>query len=505
MRKEALLIALLALVAVASADVQITAYSVLPTTLKPGVMGSASITVYNPSTSSLSGVVIYQGGEQFTFTSNRVQLGDLGSLGSTVITIPFLIKDSVTPGIYNLKLDAFWTEGGSSYTKTFSIPISVTNPPIFRFSFTLLKPITPGESFTVDGQIKNEGGSISKVVLTVNSTSFFFDQVSQLSLNDLATGQNVSFKLPIVASASVSSGVQSIPLAVAYRDPLGAEQYTSITITPVNVVKSSVDFLVDARSEKSVIEPGEKTKLFVNVTNNGNSNAYSAKVTVSSASAYFTSLGQSERYAELIQPDSKKQMEFEIGVSGSAPAGYYPLIITINYLNVNGETQTAIQKQVGVEVGGTPEISITPNTSPAPISPGGKYSLSMQFSNTGNINVRALEVSVTSEYFEMLDSPKSYIGSLDVDDYTSVQYTIYSKSDLKPGVYPLHVSMRCKDAYNTEYNITQDVTLEVVSPNIAALTQTPAGMGLASIFVIVVAVGAIGYFVYRRYFKKKAK
>jgi hypothetical protein len=505
MRKEALFLMLVALVAVASADVQITAYSVLPTTLKPGVTGSASITVYNPSTSTLNGVVIYQGGEQFTFTSNRVQLGDFGSLGSTVITIPFIIKDNVTPGVYNLRLDAFWTEGSSTYTKTFSIPISVTNPPIFRFSFTLLKPITPGESFTVDGQIKNEGGSVSKVVLTVNSTSFFFDQISQVSLGDLATEQNVSFKLPIVASASVSSGVQSIPLAVSYQDPLGAAQYTSITITPVNVVKSSVDFLVEARSEKSVIKPGDKTKLFVNLTNNGNSNAYSARVTISSASTYFTSLGQSEKYFELIQSASKKQMEFEIGVSGSAPTGYYPLTITINYLNVNGEAQTAIQKQVGVEVGDTPEVSITPNTSPAPISPGGKYSLSMQFSNTGNINVRALEVSVKSEYFEILDSPKSYIGSLNTDDYTSVQYTIYSKRELKPGTYPIHVSMRCKDAYNTEYNTTQDVMLEVVSPDIAALTQTPAGMSLTSVFIIIVVMVGLGYIIYRRYFKKKAR
>ena len=79
MRKEALFIVLLAMVAFASADVQITSYSVLPTTLKPGVTGSATITVSNPSTTTLSGVVIYQGGEQFTFTSNRVQLGDLVS------------------------------------------------------------------------------------------------------------------------------------------------------------------------------------------------------------------------------------------------------------------------------------------------------------------------------------------------------------------------------------------------------------------------------------------
>ncbi|MCX6777091.1 MAG: hypothetical protein NTY73_03960 [Candidatus Micrarchaeota archaeon] len=505
MRKEALFMLLLAMVAFVSADVQITSYSVLPSTLKPGVTGSVSITVSNPSATTLAGVVIYQGGEQFTFTSNRVQLGDLGALGSTVITIPFTIKGDISPGIYNLRLDAFWTEGSSSFTKSFSVPINVTNPPIFHFSFVPLNQITPGQSFTVNGQITNDGGSVSKIVITVNSESFFLDGVSQLSLGDLTSGSNASFTIPIVASASVSSGVQSIPLTVAYQDPQGALQQTTININPVQVAKSSVDFLLDAQPDKKPLSPGDKTRLSVNITNNGNSKAYSAKVTVSSTSQYFTSLGSSERYFDGISPGSGEHMEFEIGVSGSTPAGYYPLILTINYLNVNGETQTAIQKQVGVEVGSTPEITITPNTNPSPVSSGNKYSLSMQFSNTGSINVRALEVMLTSDSFEILDPPKSYIGSLNIDDYTSVQYTIYSKKDLKPGTYPLHVSMRCKDAYNTEYNMTRDVMLEVVSPDTAALTQAPGGMSLISIILVLIVVGTVGYFVYKRYLKKKAK
>jgi hypothetical protein len=505
MRKEALFAVLLALVAFVSADAQITSYSVLPTTLKPGVAGSVTITVYNPSATTLTAVVIYQGGEQFTFTSNRVQLGDIGALGSTVITIPFTIKNDITPGIYNLRLDAFWTEGSESHIKTFSIPISVTNPPIFNFSFTSIKPITPGEKFTVHVQLRNEGGSISKISLTINSTSFFFDGVSQVNLGDLATGLNTSFELPIVANASLQSGVQSVPLTVIYQDPLGSLQQTTIMISPVEVVKSSVDFILDAQAAKRPVSPGDKTKLFINLTNTGNSNAQAAKISVSSASSYFTTLGSSEKYFESIAPNSKEQMEFEIGVSGAAPAGYYPLTITINYLNINGETQTPIQKQVGIEVGDAPQINITPSTNPAPLSAGGIYALSLQFSNTGNINIRALSVHISSDGFAVLSSPDNYIGTLNLDDYSTVDYTIHAGSNLKPGVYPVHVTMLFRDAYNTEHQVTHDVFLEVVSPDVAALTQKPAGMSLTSIFIIVLVVCAVGYVVYTRYFKKKEK
>jgi len=505
MRKEALFMVLLAMVAFVSADAQITSYSVLPSTLKPGVTGSATITVSNPSTTTLAGVVIYQGGEQFTFNSNRVQLGDLGALGSTLITIPFTIKEGVTPGIYNLRLDAFWTEGSETHTKTFSIPINVTNPPIFRFSFAPLNQITPGQSFVVTGQLENGGGDVSKIVITVNSASFFLDGISQLSLGDLPSGSNASFTIPIVASASISSGVQSIPLTVAYQDPQGALQQTTININPVQVAKSSVDFLVDAQPDKKPVSPGGKTKFSVNITNDGNSKAYSAKVSVSSASQYFTTLGSSERYFDSISPSSTDEMEFEIGVSGSAPAGYYPLTITVNYLNVNGETQTPVQKQVGVEVGDVPQIEITPSTNPSPIAAGGTYALSLQFSNTGNINIRALSMRASSDDFEMLSSPDNYIGNLNLDDYSTVQYTIHSKNGLKPGSYPIHVMMTFRDAYNTPHNVTQDVLLEVVSPDIISLTQKPAGMSLTSIFIILIVVGAAGYLVYTRYFKKKEK
>ncbi len=505
MRKEALFAVLLALVAVASASVQITSYSVLPSTLKPGVTGSVSITVSNPGTSTVSGAVIYQGGEQFTFTSNRIQLGDIGSLGSTVISVPFTIKYDVSPGIYNLRLDAFWTEGSDTYTKTFSIPISVTNPPTFNFSFIPIKPITPGDKFTVDVQLKNEGGSISKISLTINSTSFFFDGLSQLNVGDLASGQTTSFEIPIVASASLQSGVQSIPLTVTYQDPLGSLQQMTITITPVNVVKSSVDFIVDAQAEKRPVSPGDKTRFLVNITNIGNSNAQSAKISVSSASSSFTSLGSSERYFDSIAPNSKEQMEFEIGVGGTTAAGYYPVTITINYLDNNGETQTPIQKQVGIEVGDVPQISITPSTTPSPVAAGGAYTISLQFSNTGNINIRALSVNASSESFEILSSSQNYIGSLNLDDYSSVDYTIYSNNNLKPGVYPIHVTMTFRDAYNTEHTVTQDVPIEVVSQGIVNLTQKPAEMSLTSIILVLIVICAVVYVVYTRYFKKRGR
>lgn len=503
MRKEALFAVLLALVAVASADVQINSYSILPSTLKPGVTGSVSITVSNPGTSTLSGAVIYQGGEQFTFSSNRIQLGDIGPLGSTVITVPFTIRGDVAPGIYNLRLDAFWTEGSDTHTKTFSIPISVTNPPIFNFSFTPIKPITPGGKFNVNAQLRNEGGSISKISLTIDSTSFFFDGVSQVNLGDLAGGQNISFQLPMVSSASLQSGVQTIPITVTYQDPLGSLQQTTITITPVQVVKGSVDFILDAQAEKKPVSPGDKTRLFINITNIGNSNAQSAKISVSSASSSFTSLGSSERYFDSILPNSKEQMEFEIGVSGTTAAGYYPVTITINYLNINGEPQTPIQKQFGIEVGDVPQINITPSTNPAPLSAGGTYALSLQFSNTGNINVRALSVHVSSAAFEVLSSPDNYIGTLNLDDYSTVDYTIHTGSDMKPGVYPVHVAMLFRDAYNAEHQVTQDVSLEVVSPEVAALTQKPVGMSLTSIFIILIVLAVIIYVAYTRYFKKK--
>jgi hypothetical protein len=502
MKNKILFIALL-VVGCVFADIQITSYSVLPTTLKPGVTGSASITVYNPSSTTVNGVVIYQGGEQFTFTSNRVQLGDIGPLGSTVVAIPFVIKNNVAPGVYTLRLDAFWTEGSEAKTKVFSIPISVSNPPIFKFEFTPIGEVTPGQSFKVKGQLKNEGGDAKQITLSVNSSYFFFDKLSQLPIGNLGAGESMPIELSLVASTSAQPGLQSIPLTATYNDPLGAIQQATILITPVNVMKNYVDFSINAAAEKGVITPGSKTKFFVNLTNIGNSNAYSAKVSISSASAYFTSIGSYERYFEILPPNLEKQIEFEIGVSGSAPAGYYPITVTVSYLNMNGESQTPVQKQVGVEVGGAPQISITPNTNPSPLTSGKLYTLSLQFSNTGDIDIRALEATLSSDYFEILDSPYSYIGSLNVDDYTSTQYKIYSKQGLKPGSYPIQVNMKFKDAYNVEHTQTKEVMLEVVSLETAALTQKPAEMNPFGLAIIILAVLAVLYLVYKKYFKKK--
>jgi hypothetical protein len=253
------------------------------------------------------------------------------------------------------------------------------------------------------------------------------------------------------------------------------------------------------------ISPGGKTNFLVNLTNIGNSNAQSATISVSSDSTYFTTLGSSERYFTSIAPNSQEQMEFELGVSGAAPAGYYPITLTINYLDINGEPQTPIQKQVGVEVGDVPQISITPSTTPSPVAAGGTYTISLQFSNTGNINIRALSVNASSESFEILSSPQNYIGSLNLDDYSSVDYTVYSNNNLQPGVYPIHVTMVFRDAYNTQYVVTQDVPIEVVPQSVANLTQKSAQMSLTSIILIILVICAILYVAYTRYFKKKGK
>ncbi|MEW6329244.1 MAG: hypothetical protein AB1468_03950, partial [Candidatus Micrarchaeota archaeon] len=155
------LVIIVGLACVASADMQFSSYTVYPSTLKPGVSGSATVTITNTGTTQVTGVWFKPSGYGFELSGDTISAGDLGAGGSTTVSIPFKIMGDAKAGVYVLQVQAYWTTtgtGGGTTYKSFSIPMTVTEPAVFQLSPIEKQTTAKGGSFNLKPKITNTGG-----------------------------------------------------------------------------------------------------------------------------------------------------------------------------------------------------------------------------------------------------------------------------------------------------------------------------------------------------------
>ncbi len=503
-RKDILLLTIVFLFAgFAFADVQFTSTSVSPSTLRPGNTGSVSFTITNTGTAGISGLTLYPSGSGLEFSTDRVSVGTIGTSGSTPMNIQFRVSENVDSGVYNLVINAYWSEtttsGGTGY-KLVQIPVTVSKQTIFQISSN---PVTVGigDDFELNAQIKNTGGRATNVILALDSSYLIPKDNTKMIFSSIGKDETINVSIPISTNLSMPAGVQTIPVTITYQDDLGNIQQTSATLATVQAVKGFVDFSVVPNLGSSA-SPGKKVRLSLDVVNDGTLMVKSVRCTLSSASSSFLPLGSSQRLLGEIKPGGSTSVFYDVGISSSASPGYYPLIVTIDYLNKQGESQATITKNVGVEVVGEPALAVITSTNPSPVTPGGKYSLGVQVSNVGTTDVKSLSVTSESDSFTILDnSPTSFIGNLKTDDYSQVSYSVLVGKDLQPGKYPINVKMNFMDSYNVRREITETAYLQVVAPDVAAMAGVGGGDGsgmnvilVVGLIVVVVAI----YLIYRR-------
>lgn len=499
--------AILLLAGMVLADIAPSAFTVTPATLKPGVTGSLAFTLTNTGTYTISGVDLYPSGQKLVFFSEKVNVGSIGAGATTTVTVPFRVESTAAAGVYNIQLTGYWVDpvGGSAY-KTFSVPVTVSSAVTFDLSSITYNStqIRAGDTFAADATITNTGGAAKNVRLSSSSDNFRLAGTSQITLGDLASGSNTQVSMPFSADSRLTPGLYNIPITITYEDELGVTQTSSMSIGPVNIYKSPVFFNVLAKAQQLRVLPGQRVVVNVNITNVGGEAAKSVRVSILSNTSNFVQMDLSERYIEGIAPGETKSMSFELGVNAGTSPGFYPLVITITYLDMRGDEQPSVRQGTGLEVAGVSDMTAFATASPAPVTPGGKHTFSVQVSNIGTTQLKSVRASIGGDFFDLLASPDSYIGTLNVDDYSTITYPVYVKDNVEPGRQTFTVQLTFRDQDNVERTVTKIANIDVVSYE-TALMATGDGGGIDMWMLLFIGLlGLIAmYFVYTRFIRKR--
>ncbi len=472
------LIIIASLACVAYADMQFSGYSVSPSTLKPGVSGSATVTITNTGTAQVTGVWFKPSGYGFELSSDTISAGDLGASGSTTVSIPFKIMGSTKAGVYVLQVQAYWTttgtDGGTTY-KSFSIPMTVTEPAVFQLSPIDKQTTTKGSSFTLKPTITNTGGKASNVVLTLNSNYFILSGKSRILLGDIPRGGSFTFELPLATSSGTPVGLYSVPVTLTYNDELGAEQNATLSITPVYVASSEPKLVVSVDTGR--VEPGEKFDVKITLRNVGTSDAN--RITLALAiSLPFIPIESGNLYIEKLGVGEEKTLSVKMTSDSSTESKTYLIPLSASYSD-DSNTHYNISDYVGIDLKGRAKLSISRvKTSPEDLVQGARASLEIRIENYGNGEAKNVRAVLTIDG----DSYETIVGKIAAGDRANANFPL----ERVPSEGKVNVSMRTvfEDSEGWK-ETTENFQLVVYGGG--------GGMSALTIFIMLALIAVIAY------------
>lgn len=428
----------LVLVAVASATVSISGYTLSQNTYLPGTEGYVTITITNPSSATsdaMTGVIASITSPSEILISNQENIGDIESLGTRVITLPFRIKPDAKSGFYsiNIKIGGYVMKGAagaqSYYSTSISIPVKVVQLPIFTVASeqTVLTGIDEA-----DFKITNNGGAAKDVIVIVDSSSGIgMLGENQLYLGDIKTEKKFSIMLD---SRSINDGPIDVPLKISYKDALGVshEETKNVRMT---IKKEQLDMVFTQESE---IITKKESVLILKIKNN-------RKDKINNIRLYFTDPsirmkdGDSLYYGD-IGAEEEKTATAIIFVTHSPGLNRIPAKITW----VEKDIEKEEIKNIPFTITSDADVAVYIEAKPAPLSAYTEHTLSVLVSNLGSFEINNVEVEMESDVLQNIDvSNKQYIGNLANDDFSTVQFKV--RTVAAPGDYTIKLKVNYRD------------------------------------------------------------
>jgi hypothetical protein len=283
----------------------------------------------------------------------------------------------------------------------------------------------------------------------------------------------------------------------------------------VSMVSMASALIIDfVEMEPSEVEPGEVSKISIELENNGDEDIEDVSVSLSFREIIRDTFGNvvsiddipfvpyessSEVSFDEIKSDKSKTAEFEIQALSNAQSGVYKIPVEISYFELGVEKTK--ESLISLSVNSDPILGV--EIEDGLLLKGNKEEVSIKIINKGLSDVRFLEVSVgISVYYDVLSAENIYIGDIDSDDFDVVDFKVYFKGNA-PNAVTLPVSVSYKDSLNNEYTESFDIELNVYT------TERAIELGLMTknntqLYVGVVVGLIVLYIIYKK-IKKRLK
>jgi uncharacterized membrane protein len=464
-----------------SAGVSISNYTVSKSSYEPGDVGIITLTVTNPVGSErVTGLsmTIYNPAE--LGVSSAPKMADIESGGTAIVSIPFRITEDARPSIYLMNVEFTGITSSATQTNTVtntvSVPVTVTDLPIITMDAdtNVLSGID-----SINLKITNNGGAASQMRLRVSNTSgVALFGTNELYIGDLTTAKDLNLSLD---ARSAVDGPIDVPIVLTYNDEIGATHIETVNLR-LTVKKEKLDIRFN---QLSTIKIRDEETLSLEVVNNGED---LKDIRISFTGTTFALLDTSEIKVGDLNSGEKRTVSAQVAALLSPGPNLVPATVSWIEKDVRKEQEINIPLNIASDS----DIGVYLESKPSPLKSGLEHTISVLVSNLGTYSIDNVDVGMDSDAFELLDiTPRQYIGSLEQDDFSTVQF----KVRMKPvtGDYPVSVNIKYRDASGVWVNktITQNTS-------VGGVVASGDGSITAIVIIVVLAAIVIWYFKFRK-------
>lgn len=458
-----IMIALVAGIAhAASTDpaLQVTDYSTTPGTVYPGTSGQLQLTLSNGGGDTATRIaILYDNGPGGNSASSNI--GDVAAGSAALASVPFSVPENDVSGVLVIHMNILYSDSTGTLSKTtpatISIAIAQHQALEVRTSSAGTAAISPGDKLTISLELANTGGVVRNAVIRApENSSFMLDGASQLNVGDIGMNATREVNISMISSTSAASGRYLIPLMVDYQDALQNTLTQTVFVGPVSIADASAQFDIGL-APLTASEVGSEARFALTIKNRGTSAA--SMIIDLNQSSVFTPLGNNRIYVDNLQAGETRNETITLGIGPASAAGYYTLPVMVT---ANGKTYT---QNLGIVVEASQEITMSTSTSPSFISSGTSgVAITAQIANTGNSPIRSVYVSaLPSRNFEIAGATDKFVGTLNVDDFTTFQFTMNVPDRVPAGNYTLPIRITFRDSTNAEHTLEENVAITVYS------------------------------------------
>ncbi|RLE37825.1 hypothetical protein DRJ17_05660 [Candidatus Woesearchaeota archaeon] len=482
------------------ADIQVSDYEIIPEIARPGVKGTISLSILNSGDYKVSRLTASTQPSSGIEAKSTISIGDIQPSGSTIISIPFTVLETTPSGVYSVRItirgsyeDPDQDYESKSLYRAIDVPIYVNRPPALSLS-TDSQPLIVGEKFSINITVNNDGDKATDVELSSLSDNLILED-SPVYIGDLEDSAEIT--LTGYTDSAMDTGIITVPILANYYDILG--NYYNETIQP------SFEFIetthvLDIDVDPSSFTSGETIEIIFKIKNEGDKTISEIKIPLEE-NDIFVPLSKNEIVLTAIASGQEKEVPVTLGIKDISP-GYYTIEFDLEYTTLSAEKKTdTIRTSINIQP--NIDLSVFIESEPSPIVENGKYILSLKVSNIGDSEIKSLRLSLEdTEHISLLNAQNTqFIGSLDSDDFSSVQYDVYINS-IENNTFILEslpIQLNFKDDFNNPYIETSNVPIKIYSAEAVSMFQAKE----TNVFWILLPVIVIIVIIYWYWRKQK--
>jgi hypothetical protein len=381
-----------------------------------------------------------------------------------------------------------------------TIPVVIQNSGLIEFEFTYPTTLTPAD-------LPNTA-KLMTVTLTPGDAPVIILSDPQM-VGDLPGGVRMMVNFKVRIAPDAQAGTYNLPLMVHYTYLAHADQYGQDTLqyyyqtrdVTLNLpIQIKPEIMLDVVSiDTGHITVGTEGFVIMQLRNQGHEDGADAVLMLAPAPNSPVQPSVGSVYIGDFPRDSVVTVPFKVAVSANGEAQNYPMNLTVQYKDGNGNFVSSAPVVIGIPV--FAKISFEVVSSPPEVTPGGQHRLAIEYKNTGSSPVYSAQARIYAVDPFTTSDDTSYLGNMAPGETSTAVFEVTVDSSATVKTYSLDSEIRYRDALdNDQISDRIPVPVSIVAPTgIQALIANPG-----VIAVIVLGVIALVFFVRTRWKKRRS-